>query len=116
MRYAPPGYRFNVPVNDILKANGAYFQAPLGSLAASWELPARTGKQEDTGNVVPGMWQGEVVVPAAAETFQVPVRADARFVEIDGEMHEVSGDIVANWPEDDWARIMKVRLRFGING
>ena len=27
-----------------------------------------------------------------------------------------SGDIVANWPEEQWPRLMRCRLRFGING
>ena len=26
------------------------------------------------------------------------------------------GDIVANWPEDDWPRLMRCRLLFGIRG
>jgi hypothetical protein len=27
-----------------------------------------------------------------------------------------TGDIVANWPEEQWPRLMRCRLRFGING
>lgn len=118
VRYAPAGYKFQVPVNDIIKADGAYFQAPLGAAAAAWELPVRTGKHEneDDSATTIGKWESVEVAPAAAQAFHAPLRADARFVEIDGDMHEVSGDIVANWPESDWARLMKCRLRFGIVG
>jgi hypothetical protein len=118
VRYAAPGWIFRVPINDILEAKGSFFQPPAGSPAAPWELTARTGKYEDeaTSPTYKGMWQP---VQAAEATSQVPhaqFRPDARFVEIDGEMHEVSGDIVANWPEQDWVRLMRCRLRFGING
>ena len=39
-----------------------------------------------------------------------------------GAIHEYltcpsgAGDIVANWPEDQWPRLMRCRLRFGIRG
>jgi hypothetical protein len=46
--YAPAGYRFLVPIKDILEANGSYVQALLGSPAAPWELPARVGSQCST--------------------------------------------------------------------
>lgn len=118
VRYAPPGFKFQVPVNDILKAKGVYFEAPIGAPAATWELPARTGKHENEGNSATtiGKWQSVERGSTSAQTFHAPLRANARFVEIDGEMHEVSGDIVDNWPETDWARLMKCRLRFGIVG
>jgi len=121
VRYAPPGYKFQMPINDILCAKDGYFQVADGARAAPWELPARTGKMEEKSSVwTPGMWQREVAAPppspAPRTDFQAPYRADARFVEIDGEMHEVSGDIVANWPEHDWARLMRCRLRWGIVG
>jgi len=115
---APPGYTFRVPVEDILDANGACLMAPPGSPAASWELPARTGKHADESSTakVAGMWESVEVAPAAEQAIHAPARLDARFVEIDGEMQEVSGDIVANWPEQDWPRLMRCRLRFGISG
>ncbi|CAE7636289.1 unnamed protein product, partial [Symbiodinium sp. KB8] len=115
MRYAPAGYKFAVPVEDILSAEGGYFQARDGSRAADWELPARTGKLDDGQSIwTAGMW--EPVEATEREAHYRPVRADARFVDIDGEIHEVSGDIVANWPEDQWPRLMRCRLRFGIQG
>jgi hypothetical protein len=112
IRYAPPGYTFQVPIGDILKANGTSLQAPSGSPAACWELPCRTGKHQDQRTFA-GMWQTVQVEPAATRAPAVTLRPDARFVEIDGEVHEVSGDIVANWPEQDWVRLMRCRLRFG---
>ncbi|CAE7204655.1 unnamed protein product [Symbiodinium natans] len=108
MRYAPAGYKFAVPIDDILSAQGGYFQAKDGSKAADWELPARTGKLDE------GMW--EPVQATEPEAVHRPARADARYVEIDGVVHEVAGDIVANWPEDQWPRLMRCRLRFGIRG
>mmetsp|Transcript_6883 Transcript_6883/g.19290 ORF Transcript_6883/g.19290 Transcript_6883/m.19290 type:complete len:255 (-) Transcript_6883:218-982(-) len=123
VRHAPPGYRFRVPTGDIVGAGGVYYQAPIGAPAAPWELAARTGKQESgAGSVtVSGMWRAvdeapAAAAPAAAASLHAPLRPDARFVEIDGDMHEVSGDIVANWPENEWPRLMKCRLRFGIVG
>lgn len=115
MRYAPAGYKFSVPVDDILNAQGGYFQAEDGAKEADWELPARTGKASDGQNtVIQGNW--EPVPAVQQEAVQRPVRPDSRYVEIDGVIHGVSGDIVANWPEDDWPRLMRCRLLFGIRG
>lgn len=121
MRYAPAGYKFAVPLKEILAAKGGYFEAPEGSKAADWELPARTGKQSQVYDpIFPSEHadSGDTITAAAiaAMTLPAPPRSDARFVEIDGEIHEVSGDIVANWPEEQWPRLMRCRLRFGING
>jgi hypothetical protein len=44
--YAPAGYKFQLPLEGILEADGRYYLAPPGSLAASWELTARTGKRD----------------------------------------------------------------------
>lgn len=126
VRFAPPGYRFNVAIEDILSSEGRYFQDKLGAPPKPWETTARTGKIDETAVLPKGMWQAveaspqpgvyyEVTTQAAAP-FQPQLRADARFIEIDGEMHEVAGDIVANRPESEWAQLMRCRLRFGING
>jgi hypothetical protein len=124
VRFAPAGYIFSVAIDDILKSEGRYLEDTIGSPPKPWEISARLGGSSEENNkrvVTQGMWQTdssahEVVPTATAVEFHAPLRPDARFVEIDGEMHEVSGDIVANWPEDEWARLMKCRLRFGING
>ncbi|CAK0883427.1 unnamed protein product [Prorocentrum cordatum] len=114
VRFAPPGYRFRIPIDDVLQAAGTYYTTPLGSPAAEWELPARTGKEDRDFCTVRSAWETPQVEDAPS--VHVPFREGARFVEIDGEMHEVSGDIVSNWPEDEWPRLMKCRLRWGING
>eukprot|EP00931_Biecheleriopsis_adriatica_P075363 TRINITY_DN49244_c0_g1_i1.p1 TRINITY_DN49244_c0_g1~~TRINITY_DN49244_c0_g1_i1.p1 ORF type:complete len:261 (+),score=53.11 TRINITY_DN49244_c0_g1_i1:33-785(+) len=119
VRYAPPGYRFAVAIEDILSADGGFFQAKDGARAKDWELPARLGKLDEEGSSVrtAGMWEPiQASSSEAAGGYRAPIRSDARFVEIDGEMHEVSGDIVANWPQEEWARLMRCRLRFGISG
>lgn len=122
VHYAPAGYKFKVPIDEILSANGVYFQAALGSPAAPWELPARTGKADESTQAfwTEGMWRWphEQNRPASPPLVRqdIALRPDTRFVEVEGEVHEVSGDIVANWPEADWARLMKCRLQFGIRG
>jgi len=122
VRIAPAGYKFSVAIDDILIAEGKYFQEITGAPAKAWEITARTGKLEESSKT--GVWQPvegyvatqprEAVAPR--DGYVPRANADARFVEIDGDFHEVSGDIVANWPEEDWARLMKCRMRFGING
>merc|ERR1719296_509646 len=60
VRFAEPGYKFSVPIQDILMTNGRHYTAPLGSPAASWELTARTGKTGEDENRsvrVEGLWQ-----------------------------------------------------------
>lgn len=117
IRYAPPGYKFSITLEEILNAGCTYYTAPPGSPVASWELTVRTGKAaEESPAHIQGMWRQEVAYrPQDVPASVVPPNENARFVEIDGELHEVSGDIVANWPEDAWPRLMRCRLRFGIN-
>lgn len=120
VRFAPPGYAFRIEIDDILNAKGKFFQERTGAPPKPWEIPARTGKLDaNQGIWHEGMWQTTEVQTdnnGYNATWRAPIRADARFVEIDGEMQEVSGDIVDNFPEQDWARLMKCRLRFGISG
>jgi hypothetical protein len=56
---------------------------------------------------------------AAPEVRNVPPPEEpdenSKFVEVDGELVEVSPDIRDNHPEADWARLMGFRLRFGID-
>jgi len=134
VRYAPAGWKYRLPLATFLKnsgtgGNGGHIQAPQGAPAASWELTARIGKvQEEEEKAIhfDGMWQpvegshlhrtGDDAPAAAPAPRSLSLDPDARYVEVDGEVHEVSGDIVANWPEADWPRLMKCRLRFGICG
>jgi len=123
VRYAPAGYKFELPIVDILYSgeDGVhYFQAADGSPPKDWELPARTGKEQSSSSSVwtKGMWQSHQATAPCPPTvpYRTQVRSNARFVDIDGEMHEVAGDIVTNWPEHEWGRLMRCRLRWGING
>eukprot|EP00933_Yihiella_yeosuensis_P013687 TRINITY_DN12563_c0_g3_i3.p1 TRINITY_DN12563_c0_g3~~TRINITY_DN12563_c0_g3_i3.p1 ORF type:complete len:293 (+),score=68.23 TRINITY_DN12563_c0_g3_i3:122-880(+) len=115
LRYASPGRIFQVPVSCIL----------LGATCAdatpeAWELDARgllpdrsiglgmlsAGSEQSTRASATGSWTSQ-------PPLQQEIPADARFVEIDGDLHQVSQDIVQNWPESDWQRLMRCRLRFG---
>ncbi|CAK9067932.1 unnamed protein product [Durusdinium trenchii] len=75
MRYAPAGYKFALPIHDILSAKGGYFQAKDGSKAAAWELPARTGKVESESIFTEGMWE-PVVVDRTQESAGAPQKGD----------------------------------------
>jgi hypothetical protein len=96
--YAPAGYKFQVPINDILEAKGMYVQALPGSPAKPWEAPARYGKCKDEPNGATITGTGIEDAPVATGVYRSRAPPDAKFVEIDGEMHEVSGDIAANRP------------------
>jgi hypothetical protein len=115
VRFAPAGWKFSMPLEDILSTGGAYKEAPVGAPPAPWESLARLGKEQEgaQSNWTKGQWENtEPTDPTPIA--RVAVREGSRFVEIDGDMHEVAGDIVANWPEHEWKRLMQVRLRFGI--
>ena len=45
MRYAPAGYKFAIPLTDILNAKGGYLQAKDGSKEADWEPQVRIGRK-----------------------------------------------------------------------
>lgn len=45
MRYAPAGYKFAIPLSDILNAKGGYLQAKDGSKEADWEPQVRIGRK-----------------------------------------------------------------------
>jgi len=119
VRFAPAGFKFNIAIDDILDSRGIYFQDKIGAPPKQWELIARTGREATTKTL---SWQESDAEATSAENSPIvravaaPPQEDARFVDIDGDMHEVSGDIAANWPEHEWERLMRCRLRFGING
>lgn len=108
LRYAPPGRSFEVPVENVLAGRTQATEEPL-----LWEYPARGLKPLAIHVAIPPM---EVVfepTSPTAVTASPVLRADARFVTIDGEVHQVCEDIMANWPENDWERLMRCRIRFG---
>jgi len=123
VRFAEAGWKFYVAIDDILDSRGIYFQDTIGAQPKRWELIARTGRESTSKTL---SWQesdAEATSAGNSPTARLvlapsfaPPQEDARFVDIDGDMHEVSGDIAANWPEHEWERLMRCRLRFGING
>lgn len=122
VRFAPAGYIFSIPIDDIMSALGHYFQDRIGAPPKSWELAARLGRpEEDTPETVAKGWnevntESPPTATGANRAVNSAGNEDARFVEIDGEMYEVSGDIVKNRPENEWAKLMQCRIRFGITG
>jgi len=105
LRFAEPGRRFRVPVNAALSGHSC------ADDLVGWERPAR-------GMCVQAAEQSEkdeqIVTEAWAQPpHNVPVREHARYIEIDEDMVEVHMDVIENWPEADWERLMRCRLRFG---
>lgn len=109
VRYARPGLVFELPVEDVLRGHTV-----ADDRTPAWEYAARglplPGHREPEPTPMLADLQEPLVRTVAA------VRPEARFVEVDGEMHEVCGDIREHWPEAEWSRLMRVRLRFGIHG
>eukprot|EP00747_Dinoflagellata_sp_TGD_P166615 gnl/TRDRNA2_/TRDRNA2_189670_c0_seq1.p1 gnl/TRDRNA2_/TRDRNA2_189670_c0~~gnl/TRDRNA2_/TRDRNA2_189670_c0_seq1.p1 ORF type:complete len:267 (+),score=44.34 gnl/TRDRNA2_/TRDRNA2_189670_c0_seq1:46-801(+) len=115
VRYARAGLIFNIPVEDVcLKSTRGDSLKP-----ATWERVARGLEEIEVREVAKTevaveqpSWSHEQRVPAVAP----PNASDARWVEIDGDLYEVSGDIRDLYPEADWQRLMRCRIRFGLNG
>mmetsp|Transcript_21311 Transcript_21311/g.37900 ORF Transcript_21311/g.37900 Transcript_21311/m.37900 type:complete len:251 (+) Transcript_21311:23-775(+) len=111
VRYAPPGRVADIPLDTLLSHGKADQQeAPI------WEYQVR-GKPipEALVEKAPAAKQ-QYALPSEIARNAPPVTNDSRFVEIDGEMYEVSGDIRSTYPEDQWERLMRVRVRFGLMG
>eukprot|EP00930_Biecheleria_cincta_P068902 TRINITY_DN56729_c0_g1_i1.p1 TRINITY_DN56729_c0_g1~~TRINITY_DN56729_c0_g1_i1.p1 ORF type:complete len:243 (-),score=25.52 TRINITY_DN56729_c0_g1_i1:168-896(-) len=110
LRVAPAGRVFELPVHAVLAGSTTADQTP-----EDWELPARGLPPDRSTNATPASHgtSASIMVPHVHDQLAAEPVELARFVEIDGEAHEVSRDIVANWPEADWPRIMRCRLRFG---
>lgn len=103
-RYAPAGRVFAIPCDLVLTRRSD------GTSALPWEYAAR--------GLAPRSSHGRSE-PAAVELAPrspSPEPSAVHFVTIDGAPHEVSLDIVNNYPECDWERLMRVRMRFGIGG
>mmetsp|Transcript_92105 Transcript_92105/g.159906 ORF Transcript_92105/g.159906 Transcript_92105/m.159906 type:complete len:250 (-) Transcript_92105:53-802(-) len=110
LRFADAGRMFSVPVSDILQGTTKSDNKLLG-----WELTARGLARKPN---FPGLSESvavdsEVSLQELQSRAAQPVRVNARYVEIDEEMHEVHQDIIENWAESDWVRLMRCRLRFG---
>jgi len=110
LRFAPAGRIFELPVHAVLAGSTTADQTP-----EDWELPARGLPPDRSTKVVPAALDASTsnIVPPVRSQLAAERMEHVRFVEIDGEVHEVSQDIVSNWSEADWPRIMRCRLRFG---
>eukprot|EP00929_Paragymnodinium_shiwhaense_P117834 TRINITY_DN8912_c0_g1_i1.p2 TRINITY_DN8912_c0_g1~~TRINITY_DN8912_c0_g1_i1.p2 ORF type:complete len:251 (-),score=31.51 TRINITY_DN8912_c0_g1_i1:80-832(-) len=120
VRYAPAGRVVELPADVVLKGRTA-----ADGTTPDWEYAARGiphPRDAEARRAKPVADAGGYQEPAA--DFPEPTRNtraqqddfQARFVQIDGDIHQVSNDIVQNWPESEWERLMKCRLRFGITG
>lgn len=110
LRYAEAGRIYQIPVEHVLLGNSSVNQSQLGWERTARGLTSPHYSVEATEESPPAA--SPVLQPLQSMALQQPA-ADARFVEVDGEMHEVSQDIISNWPESDWSRLMSCRLRFG---
>lgn len=102
VQYAPAGRVFELPIASVLAGNSQSDDTP-----PPWEygvrgapVPLVTMKSEKDNA------DGPVAPPRAS---------DAHFVFVDGELHEVSADIVDNYAECEWQRLMSCRIRFGLS-
>eukprot|EP00440_Ansanella_granifera_P012294 gb/GFBE01013364.1/.p1 GENE.gb/GFBE01013364.1/~~gb/GFBE01013364.1/.p1 ORF type:complete len:240 (+),score=29.25 gb/GFBE01013364.1/:1-720(+) len=107
LRFAPPGRIFEVPIDSILSG------ASMTDTTESWELPARGLAPDRSIGDCPGDATDVVLQTQPSQVMEPPAPVNSHFVEIDGDVHRVSQDIVDNWPEADWVRLMRCRLRFG---
>lgn len=109
VRFADAGRRFAVPLHRLLQERT---QADV--VSEDWEFEAR-GLQVQRW-IESGQNSSHDVEPQRAMEARFEPAEDVRYVDIDGEMHEVSADIREHWPEADWERLMRCRVRFGIRG
>jgi hypothetical protein len=104
VRYAPGGLIFALPIESVCMGN----TAADGNDVYSWEYGIRG---EPVPEIKKTFWEVE---EHDARAQVLPQDPNARYVEIDGDLHEVSGDIRERYPEADWQRLMQCRVRFGL--
>jgi hypothetical protein len=111
LRYSWAGITFQVPVDLVLAGRTSNDDAPL-----PWERAILSRGAELTA---PGQKAAVVATRKRDEPINVPPPPEpdenSVFVDVDGELVEVSPDIRDNHPEADWVRLMGFRLRFGID-
>mmetsp|Transcript_7253 Transcript_7253/g.15698 ORF Transcript_7253/g.15698 Transcript_7253/m.15698 type:complete len:253 (+) Transcript_7253:76-834(+) len=113
VRYAPAGRVFELPVATACSGrfDGEDSPSPWeyqirGTPAPAMENSFITGSTGFVGEATQGDVRGQSIGDSHT--------AESRYLEIDGEVHEVSGDIMKNYPESDWPRLMRCRVRFGL--
>lgn len=106
VQYAEAGRVFFLPLAAVLGGRSMADDTP-----ALWEYEVR-------GNPVPVMAmrsEGEVQ-PTRGAGGNAGLGGDsARYVQVDGDLVEVSPDIRDNYPEAEWVRLMRCRVRFGLS-
>eukprot|EP00747_Dinoflagellata_sp_TGD_P168144 gnl/TRDRNA2_/TRDRNA2_193855_c0_seq1.p1 gnl/TRDRNA2_/TRDRNA2_193855_c0~~gnl/TRDRNA2_/TRDRNA2_193855_c0_seq1.p1 ORF type:complete len:245 (+),score=51.03 gnl/TRDRNA2_/TRDRNA2_193855_c0_seq1:51-785(+) len=117
VRFAPAGRISELPVDVACSGN----RQSDGESAPAWEYEVR-GKPKPADEAKENANRPWSSTEAVQQHVQRDPRGvltqddDARFVEIDGEFYEVSGDIRNQYPEADWKRLMGFRIRFGLQG
>jgi len=104
VKYAEAGRVFELPIDTICSGNSVADAKPF-----HWEFQVR-GTPIPESSMETSAFDARVWTPPAARL----QNEETRFVEIDGELYEVSGDIRTNYPESDWQRLMRCRIRFGL--
>jgi hypothetical protein len=108
LRYANAGRTFELPVEDVLS------KTTTGNDLCGWEMSARGLTSRSVVDECPSDLPDAPISASMPYTVDLAEASDhAHLVEIDGELHEVCRDIVQNWPENEWGRLMQCRLRFG---
>eukprot|EP00448_Togula_jolla_P002935 CAMPEP_0170620154 /NCGR_PEP_ID=MMETSP0224-20130122/27906_1 /TAXON_ID=285029 /ORGANISM="Togula jolla, Strain CCCM 725" /LENGTH=245 /DNA_ID=CAMNT_0010946307 /DNA_START=21 /DNA_END=758 /DNA_ORIENTATION=+ len=115
-RYAPAGLRYELPIDDVLEGSTrADKHVPDWEfLARGLQVPQKLEEQDVETEVGSMEYVHTPSSAAASPTFHP--QAGARYVEIDGEAYEVSGDIRELYDESEWERLMRCRVRFGLRG
>mmetsp|Transcript_2089 Transcript_2089/g.3533 ORF Transcript_2089/g.3533 Transcript_2089/m.3533 type:complete len:259 (-) Transcript_2089:36-812(-) len=120
VKYAPAGRSFEMPVVDALSGSAA----KTGTAPDTWEYGVRGAPVPE---VIPqsascaDMYEAQSHLSGPSSQLEPTmagriVSDNARYVEVDGELHEVAADIRDLYPEEDWQRLMTCRVRFGIMG
>lgn len=107
VHYCAPGRVSELPVDAAVSVNGS----GDGKQTPVWEFQVR-GKPVPESSIHEPIKQEDLQGPRPMASYN----ADSCFVEIDGDMYEVAGDIRSQYPEAEWKRLMGFRLRFGLLG
>lgn len=111
LRHADACRVFTIPVAAVLAG-----RTTTNQCTSNWERAAR-GLQSSNivGSLEPSdeQSQGEEIRNDSYNFSSRVPAVDARYVDVDGEIVQVSLDIIQNWPESDWSRLMRCRIRFG---
>eukprot|EP00927_Polykrikos_kofoidii_P021412 TRINITY_DN20255_c0_g1_i1.p1 TRINITY_DN20255_c0_g1~~TRINITY_DN20255_c0_g1_i1.p1 ORF type:complete len:258 (-),score=41.46 TRINITY_DN20255_c0_g1_i1:40-780(-) len=109
VRFAPAGRVFELPVSVVVSGNTL-----VDEVAPLWEYEVRGVPPPPVAITTPA--REDTVATNSIDRLGMMRREDSRYVEIDGEVHEVAGDIQRNYPESEWGRLMSCRARFGLLG